>query len=69
MRQMRSTMTLTTPDQSNKTPHTIAIGPSPATTLPEISTMPTTTNAAVMIQKERACLMVFSLSSPSPGSS
>jgi hypothetical protein len=42
---------LTTPDQSNSTPQTIAIGPNPATTLPEISTMPATTNAAVMIQK------------------
>jgi hypothetical protein len=44
-------MALTTPDQSSRTPQTIAIGPNPAATLPETSTMPTTTNAAVMIQK------------------
>jgi hypothetical protein len=44
-------MALTTPDQSNRTPQTIAIGPNPAATLPAISTMPTTTNAAVIIQK------------------
>jgi hypothetical protein len=49
--QMRSTMVLTIPDQSNRTPPTIAIGPNPATTLAEMSTMPATTNAAVMIQK------------------
>ena len=62
---MRSTMALTTPDQSNRTPQTMAIGPNPAATLPEISTMPTTTNADVIIQKERACLMILALSSPS----
>jgi len=61
---MRSTMAFTTPDQSNRTPQTIAIGPKPATTPPAMSTKPTTTKAAVMIQKERACLMVLSLSSP-----
>jgi len=44
-------MALTTPDQSNRTPQTIAIGPNPVATLPAISTMPTTTNAAVLIQK------------------
>jgi hypothetical protein len=44
-------MALTTPDQSNSTPQTIAIGPNPATTLPEIRTTPTTTNTVVMIQK------------------
>ncbi len=31
MRQMRRTMALTIPDQSNKTPQTNAIGPKPAT--------------------------------------
>jgi len=61
---MRSTMALTTPDQSNRTPQTNAIGPKPATMPPEMSATPATTNAAVMIQKERACLMVRSLSSP-----
>jgi 3-polyprenyl-4-hydroxybenzoate decarboxylase len=61
---MRRTITFTTPDQSNRTPQTIAIGPKPATMLAAMSTTPTTMNAAVMIQKERACLMVPSLSSP-----
>ena len=51
MRQMRSTMAFTTPDQSNKRPQINAIGPKPATTLPETSATPMTMNAAVMIQK------------------
>ena len=64
---MRSTMALTIPDQSNRTPQTNAIGPNPATAPPAMSTLPEVTSAAVMIQKYRACLMVLSLSSPLRG--
>jgi hypothetical protein len=65
--QMRSTMALTIPDHSNRTPQTNAIGPNPATAPPAMSTTPTVTSAAVMIQKYRACLMILSLSSPLRG--
>jgi hypothetical protein len=60
-------MALTSPDQSIRTPQTKAIGPNPAAPLPAIRTMPPTTNAEVMVQKNLACLMVISLSSPSWG--
>ena len=41
----------------------------PVAPLPAIRTMPPTTNAEVMVQKNLACLMVISLSSPSWGAS
>ncbi|MDF2761625.1 MAG: hypothetical protein K0S83_359 [Thermomicrobiales bacterium] len=69
MCQIRSTMALTSPDQSIRTPQTKAIGPNPAAPLPAIRTMPPTTNAEVMVQKNLACLIVISLSSPSWGAS
>jgi hypothetical protein len=69
VRQMRRTMALTIPDQSNKTPQTNAIGPKPTTVLPAMSMKPPSTIAAEMIQKNRAYLMVPSLSSPKQGSS
>jgi hypothetical protein len=62
-------MALTIPDQSNKTPQTNAIGPKPTTVLPTMSMKPPSTIAAEMIQKNRAYLMVPSLSSPKQGSS
>ena len=65
--QIRSTTTLTIPDQSIRTPQTIAIGPSPAATLPVMRTTPASTSAVVMIQKNLAYLMGASLSSPSRG--
>jgi len=63
-RQIRSTMALTIPVQSSRAPQTNAIGPNPLATLPAIRTSPMTTNAAAMIQKNRECLIVTSLSSP-----
>jgi len=59
-------MALTIPVQISSAPQTIAIGPNPIATLPATSRMPTITNAAAMIQKNRACLIVASLSSPPP---